>query len=222
MLKRASFLVFILILAGVVQAQSEDPDPSTLTPDENLAAAVEMIDKRDSFFSALPYLRAAADAGNVRAQTMLAEYLDYGEQNAEAEMYFGLAVAQNDPAAKLGLAVMHIAKDVKNPDLATARRLIEEAADQEYGPAVRSLANAYINGGLGLADAERNSSEALTWITRAGDLNEIPALVALEDAYRTGKLGLSSNVLKANEIRAKINQLTGVKENQETGRRRRK
>lgn len=221
---KAASAVFSILLIGAVRAQTpgaSQTEPS-LTPEENLAKATELIEKQNDFFSALPLLRAAADAGNARAQTKLAEFLDYGEENAEAEKYFALAVSQGDPQAKMGLAIMHIAKDVANPDIRSARRLIEEAARQGYGPAVKSLGAAYAKGGLGIAGDELQSEEALLWIRRGADLDDLVALETLEDAHRTGKLGLPVDVSKAAELRARINKINGVAEQPETSRRRRR
>lgn len=223
MLKAAiAFLVVSLVGAAQAQVQGSARATSSVTPEENLAKAVELIEKQNDFLSAMPLLRAAADAGNVQAQTKLAEFLDYGEENGEAEKYFTLAVAQGDPQAKLGLAIMHIARDAKDPDIRTARRLIEEAARQSYGPAVKALATAYAKGGLGIAGVELESEEALGWIRRGADLDDLVALEKLEEAYRTGRYGLPIDGPKADEFRARINKINGVTENQESSRRRRR
>jgi TPR repeat protein len=220
MVVRMHGLMFALLLSAFpAYGQEAQQD---LTPEENFKRASDFIEERRDFFSALPYLRAAADAGIVRAQVWLAEFLDYGEENEEAEKYFRMAVAQGDPQAKLGLAVMHLAGDTANPDAEDARRLITEAANEGFRPAVLVLASAYISGGLGLDESVRQSPEALVWINRAAELDDLPALRRLEELHRLGGLGVSIDVARADEIRRKINHLSGVADKQESGRRRRK
>lgn len=212
----------LALMAGLGWAQQDDTTSKKLSPEESFAKAKEYIEKQGDFFSAMPYLRPAADAGNAEAQTLLAEFLDYGEENIDAEKYFRMAVAQGNARAKLGLAVMHSAGDTAKQDLVEARRLVEESAAAEYQPAIKALAAAYISGGLGIGESDRNSAQALKWIRRAADQEDLVALRKLEEAHRSGLMGLSVDISKADEIRAKINQLTGVKAVEETGRRRRK
>lgn len=224
MLEMFKRFVPALLISGAAYAQAPGPESAEapLTPEQNLAKATELIEKQNDFLSAMRFLRLAADAGNVRAQTMLGELLDYGEENAEAEKYLALAVAQGDPQAKMGLATMHLAGDAARSEMGEARRLIEEAANQAFAPAVKVLGAAYAKGGLGFTQPELDSPQALSWIRRASDLDDVVALEALEQAYRGGRYGLAPDPAKADELRKRINELTGVKEKSESGRRRRR
>ena len=221
----AGVLGMQVLLATAQEAKSEKaPETASdiqLTPEEGFAKAKELIEKQGDFFSAMPLLRPAADAGNVRAQVWLAQFLDYGEENEEAEKYYRMAIAQDDPEAKLGLAIMHVAGDTAKPDLAAARQLVEGAANQGFAQAIKILALAYIKGGLGISDDERQSTVALTWINRSADLDDIDALRKLEEIYRSGSFAVTLDEAKADEIQGRINKLTGVEE-KTSGRRRRR
>jgi TPR repeat protein len=202
---------------------AKDVEPAEkLTPEQHFTKAKEYIEEKGDFFSAMLHLKPAAEAGHLRAQVWYARFLDDGEDNDLAEKYYGMAVKQGDPEAKLGLAVMHISGDAAKPDLAVALKLVREAAQDGYAPAVSALAAAYIQGGLGLDAQARESPEALQWINKAAELGDILSLRRLEHLYRTGGHGLAVDLARAEQIKAKINELTGVAEKQETGRRRRK
>lgn len=213
----------VLLFASVGAALAQDAAKvDKLTPEEHFAKARDYIEEKGDFFSAMLHLKPAADGGFVRAQVWYARFLDDGEDNDLAEKYYGLAIKQGDAEAKLGLAVMHISGDAAKPDLGVALQLVREAAQEGYAPAVAALAAAYIQGGLGLDAQARNSAEALAWINKAADLGDILSLRRLEHLYRSGGNGVSVDLAKADQIKAKINQLTGAGEKQETGRRRRK
>lgn len=210
-----------LLAASLAWAQ-EPSSAEHLTPEQHFAKAKEYIEEKGDFFSAMLHLKPAADGGFLRAQVWYARFLDDGEDNELAERYYQLAVAQGDPEAKLGLAVMHISGDAAKPDIEVARRLIREGAEAAYRPAVIALAAAYIQGGLGLTVQETQSADALHWINRAADLDDLVALRRLEVLYRKGGAGIAVDVQKADGVRDRINKITGASEAQETGRRRRK
>jgi TPR repeat protein len=213
--------VLICAYAGSASAQSPTNE-ERLTPEEHFAKAKEFVEDKGDFFSAMLHLKPAADGGLLRAQVWYARFLDDGEDNELAEKYYQLAVAQGDPEAKLGLAVMHISGDAAKPDLAVARQLIQEGAEEGYRPAIIALAAAYIQGGLGMTPKDMESAAALWWITKAADLGDLMSLRRLESIYRTGGGGVTQDIAKADQIKAAINKASGATETPDAGRRRRK
>lgn len=175
-------------------------------------AAGDAAYRRGDVRGAIASLRKAADAGHVKAQVLLGSVLDAAEQDEEAARYLALAVAQGDAEGAYLLAALHAAGEGVPRDPARARQLFELAAAKGHRESVFVIANAYLNGGLGLTDAERASPEALAWIRRAAEAGHLPSLDRLAVAYRKGELGLPQDVKLAEQAEARARSIRGVVE----------
>lgn len=134
--------------------------------------------------NALVLLKKAADQKHVPAQILLGHVLDGAGEDELAVEYFGKAAAQGEAEAEFELGGMYVKGEGVAQDLVTARSWIRRAAEKGYGIAVATLANAYMNGGLGLSEAERKDpAESLRWIKAAAGQGHGGALVFLADRY---------------------------------------
>lgn len=168
--------------------------------------------RRADFVTAMPLLRKAADAGHAEAQVILASILDASESDEEAVAYYRKAAAAGNLDGIFGLGAMLGSGEGVKKDVKEARALITRAAEGGHKLAIRSLAQVYLRGELGITEEQRNGPEALKWITLAADDEFMPALEALEKAHRAGELGLAPNAAKADELKRKIAGLKGVKD----------
>lgn len=160
--------------------------------------------------SAISLLRKPADAGHGPSQVLLGEILDMAEQNEEAVKYFRLAADQGLAEGYFGLGGMFATGEGVGRDLAAARQWITRAAEAGHKHAVHVVAVAYMKGGLGIAEDERRSPEALQWIERAAKLDSVAAIDRLAAAFRQGELGLAPDAKKAEELEARSRELRRV------------
>jgi len=105
----------------------------------------------EDLIGAMEALGQAADAGHARAQALLGYIFDKAEENAEAMRYYRMAADQGDPAGEYGVATLYVAGEGVEKDDAEAVRWFTMAADKGHGPAIDVLADAYLEGALGLA-----------------------------------------------------------------------
>lgn len=169
--------------------------------------------QRNDFTHAIPLMRRAADAGHVKAMVVLATMLDAAEVDEEAAVYFRKAADAGELDGVYGLATMYASGDGVKKDLSEARKLILRAAEGGHLQSVWVLAQAYIRGELGIPEEERGGKEALKWVNEAADKDFLPAMEALEKAYRTGTgFGLGINTAKADELKKRIDKVSGVVE----------
>ena len=159
---------------------------------------------------AMALLKKPADAGHAGSQALLAYILDKAEFNEEAIAYYRKAAAQGNADGEFGLGSMVAAGDGVKRDLAEAQKWILRAADKGHAQAIESLAQAYIVGGLGLDDAQRQGSDAARWITRAANNNFLPAIERLAAAYRAGHYGLAVDIKKAEALELQVRNARGV------------
>jgi TPR repeat protein len=68
----------------------------------------------------------------------------------------------------------------------------------------------YIKGGLGLSEAERKSPDALTWIRRSAENDDVVSIEALAAAYTSGQYGITPDPKQAADLTAKANKLRGL------------
>ena len=160
--------------------------------------------------TAISFLRKSADQGHAPSQALLAQILDQAEQNEEAVKYFRLAADQGNADGYYGLATMYASGEGVKRDLAAARGWMVKAADAGHTQAVQAVAIAYLNGGLGVSDAERASPDALQWIQKAAAIDSLPAVDRLAVAYRKGDYALPVDVKKAEEYEARSRKLRNV------------
>lgn len=161
---------------------------------------------------AMANLRKAADAGHAKAQVLLGTILDAAEQDEEAARYLAMAAAQGDTDGTYLLAGLYSAGEGVPLDPAKARRLFEQGADKGHRESVFALATAYLQGGLGLTEAERSSPAALAMLRSAADLGHLPSLDRLATAYRKGELGLEPDAKLADAAEARARSIRGVVE----------
>jgi len=179
-------------------------------PNEDYQAALKSYQDGD-VVGAMPGLRKAADAGHPKAQVLLAELLDRAEIDEDAAAYYRKAAEQGDADGMFGYGVMLAAGEGVKKDLLGARRWINKAAELGHLQAINVIAQAYLAADLGLADKDRNSSDALRWVELAAKNDYLPALDALADAYRTGGgLPVTANEKLAAEYRAQANRVRGI------------
>ena len=166
--------------------------------------------RQGDFVTAMPLLRKAADAGHAEAQVVLASILDAAESNEEAVAYYRKAAAAGNLDGIFGLGIMLASGEGVKKDVKEAKILITRAAEGGHKQAIRSLAQIYLRGELEVTEEQQKGAAALKWITLAADDNFMPALEALEKAYRAGEYGLAPDAAKADELKRKIDDLSGV------------
>lgn len=171
---------------------------------------------------AMALLKASADAGHARSQSLLAYILDQAEFNEEAVAYYRKAAAQGDAEGEYGLGAMYAAGEGVKRDPAEARKWITRAAERGHAAAINSLAQAYIDGDLDIDETQRNGAEALRWVRQAADAGYLPALERLAAAYRTGAYGLAIDLKQAEAMDAKARAAKGVVEKTATKRKEKK
>lgn len=161
---------------------------------------------------AMALLKKSADVGHAPSQALLAYILDKAEFNDEAIAYYRKAAAQGDAEGEFGLGSMYAAGEGVKRDPAEARRWITRAAERGHEAAIGTLAQAYINGDLGINETQRNSAEALRWVRRAADSGHVSAMEHLASAYRTGAYGLPVDLKQAEALEVRVRIARGVVE----------
>lgn len=151
--------------------------------DEDYEAGRKAFDDGD-VSGALALLKKAADQKHVPAQILLGRVLDGAGEDQLAVEYFRKAADQGEAEAEFELGSMYLKGEGVPQDIAKARTWIRSAAEEGYGIAVVTLANAYLNGGLGLTEAERKDPvESARWIKTAAEKGHTGSLVFLVDQY---------------------------------------
>lgn len=161
--------------------------------------------------TAMIRLKLPADNGHPEAQALLGYILDQADNDVEAAAYYRKAAEQNNFDGMFGLAGFHISGDgdVKI-DRLVAKELYLRGAEGRHLPSVSVIVLNYVNGGLGLTDAERNGPDALKWFTLGAELGLTVALEQLIDANRNGKLGLQKNPEEADRLQTKLYAIMGI------------
>ncbi len=195
-----------LLLASVL-AGTDAVAQAVKSPD---FIAGELAYRRGDVRGAMNKLRPLADAGDSAAQAMLGEILDRAEQDEEAVKYFRKSAEQGNADGAYGLATMLAAGEggPKNP--AMARSWFEKAAATGHEGAIKSLAAAYLSGGLDINKEGMQSMEAYKWIRAAADANVVPAVDRLAKAYRKGEWSLPVDIKAAEALEAKSLALQGL------------
>lgn len=166
--------------------------------------------RRGDVRNAISLLRKPADGGHGPSQVLLGQILDMAEQNEEAVKYFRLAAEQGLADGYYALGAMHASGEGVTRDLAAARQWMTRAAQAGHRQAVQAVALAYMQGGLGIAESERQSPEALRWIERAAELDSVAAIDRLALAFRQGQLGLAPDPTKAEALEARSRTLRKI------------
>ena len=161
--------------------------------------------------TAMAPLRRASEAGHAAAQALYAQILDRSELDEEAVAWFRKSAEQNDPDGQFGLGSMLASGEGIKRDPIAARSWIEKSAAQGNGLAINFLAQSYINGQLGLTDADRSSPQALGVLKQAADLGFLPAIDALAQAYAKGGYGATPDPVAAEAYARKANEKRNAK-----------
>lgn len=193
--------------ASSAPAASAPAAPASL---ESIYEAGSKAYKQGDVAGAMTILKPAADAGHGPSQALLGFILDKSLFYDDALTYYRKSADQGNAEGLYGLGVMYSEGSGVKKDLGEARRLIMSAAEKGQKEAVNVIAQAYIKGGLGLDDSARQGPEALLWIKRSADNNDLPAIEALAAAYTSGLYGLTPDPKKAEILTAKANKLRGV------------
>lgn len=197
--RRALLLMSALIFMQASHAQRH-PD----------LVAGEFAYRQGDVRAAISKLRPIADAGNAAAQALLGEILDRADRDDEAVNYYRKSAEQGNSDGAYGLASALATGEGIPKNFRDARGWFEKAALSSHEGAIRTLALAYIEGGLAFSAQERESAEALKWILKAANGNVIPAVERLAKAYRTGAFGLSIDTKMADSLDAKARSLRGI------------
>ncbi|HET9653503.1 MAG TPA: tetratricopeptide repeat protein [Usitatibacter sp.] len=179
-------------------------------PAEDFASGKSAYERGD-VRTAISFLRNSADQGHAPSQALLAQILDQAEQNEEAVKYFRLAAGQGNPEGYYGLATMYASGEGVPRDLKAAREWMTKAAEAGHPQAVQSMALAYMQGGLDIAEPDRATPAALGWIQKAAAIDSLPAIDRLAVAYRKGDFSLPVDAKKAEELEARARTLRNIK-----------
>lgn len=161
----------------------------------------------------------AAKKGHTGAMDRYAEILSRAGFINEAAASYRQAAELGDANAQFSLASMYMdlnSYDLKDVSAAArpgeARKWLVKAAEQGHASAISLLASAYVNGGLGLTDADRSDAEILKWLKQAANVGDSSSMGKLAEAYRNGQYGLAVDVDLAKEWDKKANEAFGIKQ----------
>ena len=162
-------------------------------PDDDLQAGIDAFNRGD-LITAIASYRQAAEAGVADAQVRLAYILDYSEDNEEAAKWYRAAAEQGNADGQFGLGEMYAIGEGVEQNFATASEYIEMAAASGHLRAIRVLAKAYEDGGLGLG---ADPALAGQWWIRGAEIGDRDATRRVIAAYESGSLGLPANPERA-------------------------
>jgi TPR repeat protein len=151
-----------------------------------LELAEQVLGKGD-LVAGMRLLRAAAEAGEARAQARLGEILDKAEEDKEAVAWYRKAAEQGDAAGQFGLGMAYLAGEGVPRDPGAALAWIRRAAEQNHQNAVEAMADAYRDGGFGLTP---DATQAARWAARAAAIREADPrqqVVARQEPAPSGK-----------------------------------
>ena len=157
--------------------------------------------------AAIALLRPAAAAGHAPSQALMGRILEGALESAEAAKYYRQAADQGDAEGLYGLGVMYLGGEGVARDPVVAREWMLKAAQAGHPNASTVIGLAYVRGGLGLSEAERQSREALPWIEKAASAGALDAVERLAVAYRRGDYGVAPDVKKAEAYEARAREL---------------
>lgn len=166
--------------------------------------------KNGDIVGAMPPLRKAAEVGHAPSQALFGLILERAGSDREALEYYRKAAEQGNVDGEYALGMMFVSGQGVKRDPKEGVVWIARAAEKGHREAINALADAYIKGEGGLAEAQPNPKEALRWIRRAADNNYVPALEHLARAHRSGLLGLAVDAKQAELYEARVRELRGV------------
>ncbi len=177
--------------------------PAAAAPEDDYRSGVAAYQSGD-VVAAMRSLRAAADAGHAKAQSLFAFILERSGSQDDAVRYYRLAAEQGDAEAEVNLAQLYLGRGGHDKD---ALALLASAAGRGHGVAIEAVADAYLKQTLGLTAAARDNKQAIAAITRAAERDYLPAVDGLAGAYRTGGFGIAVDAAEAARWQARGDQL---------------
>lgn len=190
----------LVIFSAALHAAAEDDYQSGLKSYRN-----------GDIVGAMAPLRQASLEGHAKAQALLAEILDRTDFDEDAIALYRKSAAQGDLDGMFGLGVMIVSGEGTKKDLLAGRAWILKAAESGHVLATNAIAQAYLKGELGFAEADRNTPDALNWAKRAADNDYLPAIDALAAAYAGGNaLGVQVDRTLSEHYQAQANRIRNL------------
>lgn len=166
---------------GYLQNVAGEDDPAVLV---RLAKIYKELDDPDQELEAL---RKAADLGDVKAQTKLAQlFLKSGTENTNGPVgryYAERAITQGSEAAMVYLGLALLKGEVVEPDQGVGETLLRRASDAEYPSGMMALGVSLLRNQV----LEDYPGEGENLLEAAADKGSSAAMGALGFAYQTGK-----------------------------------
>lgn len=194
-----------------------------------VAAAAAFADEdwtkgREAYFAgdivgSMEPLKRSADNGNPEAQHLYGYVLVVSGFDEDGLAYVRKAAAQDHIEGLFELAALLERGIGTEPKPAEAREILLNLAARGQTRADIALANAYMEGRLGLSEDERNSAEALKWIERAAKADHVPALRRLVEVYTQGGFGLPADEAKAQQAQARLDEVLPRRDDKRSRRR---
>ncbi len=135
----------------------------------------------------LEVLKKAADLGDVKAQTRLAQvYLKAGTENTNGEVgryYAERAIAQGSESAMVYLGLALVKGEVVEKDLSIGETLLRRASDAEHTTGMMALGSTLLRSQI----LERYPGEGQNLLEAAAEKGSASAMSTLGFAYRSGK-----------------------------------
>jgi uncharacterized protein len=192
------------LIAGILLAA---PPGAWAGPEEDYEAGAKAFRAGD-MVGAIDGLKKAADAGNVKAQTLLAHIHYLSGENELALTYYRMAADQGDAEGMFGLGSLYMVGEGVQKDPKQAFSWMKKAADKGQKQAINAVAQVYVAGTAANVTDQTGDEEALKWIRAAADQNYEPAMTALVEAYTNGGYGLAPDAAQAQAWKDRIKALT--------------
>ncbi len=170
----------------VSDAESPSIDSNAVSADASVANCYGSYE-RENWSAAFVYCAAAAEQGDVDAQTfigwMYAEGRGVAKDGAEAVRWYRKAAEQGVAQAQNNLGTMYGKGDGVAEDNAEALRWFRKAADQGFATAQTNVGYMY-NNGEGVSE---DNAEALRWFRKAAGQGDVDGQYNLGTMYDYGE-----------------------------------
>lgn len=163
---------------------------ASAAPEDDFKRALEVYSRGD-VVSAISILRAPAQAGHAPSQTKLGFILEQADFLQEAVDLYRRAAAQDFPDGHAALGNLYVAGRGVAKDEKLALQHFSKAADLGHAKSIDLLAEAHLNGTLGLGSAAPEAIVAA--VQRAAAQKHLPSVDALAESYKLGRWGLAPN-----------------------------
>lgn len=166
----------------VLQAAEKSDNPVQLMEAASVLLYESML--QENVVQGLVYLKKAAQKGSHEAESELADYYYYQQEDyAEALKWYHQAEKGQDAYVLYSLGVMYFDGEGTQVDLKKANEYYLAAAKLGYSDAMYELAFSY-NDGKGV---EKDFVQAAHWFKQAADLGDASAMYNLGIAYLNGE-----------------------------------